>query len=96
MALMLTLQARASGAVVRNIPKQLEENSPLSISFTDQYLSIPFLIKGITCYIPIQTPTEVEVKSLPRFNITSPDETWDPSYSEFEVSKPEPLNSNLS
>ena len=78
-ALMSTFQARASGAVVSNIPKQFEENSPFSISFPGQYLSIPFLIKGTTCYIPLRTPTEKEVNSLPRFNITSPDGTWDPS-----------------
>ena len=48
-ALMFTFQLRASGEVVRNIPKQFEENSPFSISFTDKDLYIPFLIKGTTC-----------------------------------------------
>ena len=93
---MSTFQVRASGAVVRNIPKQFDENSPFFISFTDQDLSISFLIKGTTCYIPLQTPTETEVKSPPRFNRTSPDGTWDPSSSEFEVSNPDLFNSNLS
>ena len=67
-ALMSTFQARASGSVVRNIPKHFEKNSPLSISFPDQDLSITFSINGMTCYISLQIPTEVEVNSLPRLN----------------------------
>ena len=92
---MSTFQARASESVVSNIPKKFDENSPFSISFPDQYLSILFLIKGTACYIPLRTSTEAEVKSLPRFNLTSPDGTWDPSSSKFEVSEPDPFNSNL-
>ena len=80
-ALMLTFQSRASRAVVRNIPKQFEKNSPLSISFPGQYLSIPFLIKITTCYIPLRTLNEVEVNSLARFNLTSPNKNWDISSS---------------
>ena len=45
---MLTLHAIASGAVGGNITKQFEENSPLSISFPDQDLSIPLKINGTT------------------------------------------------
>ena len=37
-----------------------------------------------------------EVNSLPRFNLTSPDGTWDPSSTEFEASDPDPIDSNLS
>ena len=48
------------------------------------------------CYIPLQTPTESEVNSLHRFNLTSLDGTWYPSSSKFEVSEPDPFNSNLS
>ena len=62
---MSTLHGRASGAVVSNTPKQFEENSPFYISFPYQDLSIPFLIKGNTCYVPLLTPTDVEVNSLP-------------------------------
>ena len=92
---MSTFQARASGAVVTNITKQFDKNSPFSIPFPDQDLSITLLIKGTTCYIPLQTPTEVEVNSLPRFHITSPDKTWYPSSSKFEVSEPDLFNLNL-
>ena len=91
-ALMSTFQARASGEVVNNIPKQFEENSPFSISFPGQDLSIPFLIKGTTCYIPLRNPTEKEVDSLPIFNLTSPDGTWDPSSTKFEASEPDPID----
>ena len=66
------------------------------MSFPDQYLSIPFLIKGNTCCIPLQTPTEADVNSFPWFDITLLDGTWDPSSSEFEVSKLDPFNLNLS
>ena len=75
---MPTFQARASEAVVRIITKQFDTNSPSSISFTDQDLSILFLIKGTTCYNTLKTPTEAEVKSLPRFNHTFSDGTWYP------------------
>ena len=44
---MLTLHAIASGAVGGNITKQFEENSPLSITFPDQYLSVPLIFNGI-------------------------------------------------
>ena len=93
---MSIFQARSSGADVRNIPKQFDKNSPFYISFPDQCLSLPLLIKGTTCYIPLQTPTEAYINSLPKFNLTSPDGTCDPSSSEFEVSNPYPFNSNMS
>ena len=57
-ALMSTFQERASGAVVSNIPKQFDKNSPLSISFLNQDLSIPLLMKVTTCCIPLRTLTE--------------------------------------
>ena len=54
---MKTFQARASGVVVRNILKQFDKKLPFSISFKDQYLSIPLLINGTACYIPLKTLT---------------------------------------
>ena len=48
------------------------------------------------CYIPMWTPTEVDVNSIPQFNLTFPDGTWDPSSRKFEVSKPYQFNFNLS
>ena len=85
-----------SGAEAMNASKQFEENSPFSISFQDQYLSLPFLIKEKKCYIPLQTRTEVEVKYLPILNLTSQDGTWYPSSSNFDVINPDPFSLNLS
>ena len=95
-ALMSTFQETASGAVVSNIPKHFDKISPLSISFPDQDLYIPFLIKGTTCYIPLRAPNEAKVHSLTRLNLTLSYGTWDPSSSKFEVINTDLFNSNLS
>ena len=90
MELFLTFQERVGGTEVHNCPNQFDPNSPFYITFLNQDLSIPLLLKVTMCYLSLLTLTEEGVHTLSRVNLKSTDGIWDPSTRKYEANKPDP------
>ena len=77
-SILCTNQARHNGVIINDIPKVIDKESPQCISFPSEEIDLPLMMKGPVPVLPVLRPTELEVHTLPRLQLTSSDVTWDP------------------
>ena len=78
-SILCTNQARHNGIIVNDIPKIIDNNSPQCITFPDNNVHLPLLMKGPVPILPISRPNHNDLEVLPRLQLTSDEVVWDPS-----------------
>ena len=78
-SILCTNQARHNGVLVHDIPKIINPNSPQCISFPNEGIHLPLIMKGPVPALPVSKPTQNELTLLPRLQLTSDDVVWDPN-----------------
>jgi len=77
-------QMRAHGLVVDDCPKHLSEGkSTRSIIVQERDYSIALKLHGIMSYFDVQTPTKDELYNCPHIELTSANEEWEHSSTQF-------------
>jgi len=77
-SLLCTNQARAHGVIIEDVPGFLDNNSRHSIIFPDDGVEFPLLIHGPVSYLPVRYPTDDELNSCRRLELSYHDSSWDP------------------
>ena len=70
-------QLRAFGLSVCDTPQQFDADSPHDISFPDSNLRIPLEMEGVVSYFTSRRPTDDEIATCARLEMTSA-AAWDP------------------
>ena len=64
---------------MNDIPRAIDQQSPQCVTFPSKNVHIPLIMKGPVPVIPVMRPTEIEVQTLPRLQLTSSDILWNPN-----------------
>ena len=78
-SILCTNQARHNGVIVNDIPKIIDNNSPQCITFPNDNVHLPLLMKGPVPILPISKPNNHDLEILPRLQLTSDEVIWDPN-----------------
>ena len=78
-SILCTNQVRHNGVIVNDIPRAIDQQSPQCVTFPSENVHIPLTMKGPVPVIPVMRPTEIEVQTLPRLQLTSSDIFWNPN-----------------
>lgn len=70
-------QLRDFGVVVNDTPKVYDRSSSFSILLPDSDIELPLLMRGVISYIDTRKPTEDELRTCERYEVTSAS-PWDP------------------
>ena len=78
-SILCTNQARHNGVIVNDIPQVIDKQSPQCITFPSEDINLPLVMKGPVPVIPVMRPTEIELQTLPRLQLTSDNILWNPN-----------------
>ena len=78
-SIICTNQARHNGVIINDIPRVIDKQSPQCVSFPSEDIHLPLIMKGPVPVIPVTKPTDIEVQTLPRLQLTSSDTLWNPN-----------------
>jgi hypothetical protein len=96
--LLCPMQMRMNDVVVNECPKFMETSPSdmshaLRVTQDGDELCIPFGLRGVTSYFPTRKPTQMELATCRRFDLTAEDPEWDPSSTTFKEQEDAQVNS---
>ena len=78
-SILCTNQARHNGVIINDIPRVIDKQSPQCVSFPEKDVHLPLIMRGPVPVIPILKPTDLEIQTLPRLQLTSDEVIWNPN-----------------
>ena len=77
-SILCTNQARHHGVIVNDVPRVIDKTSPQCMSFPNQNINLPLLMKGPVPVLPVSKPNAEDLVLLPKLQLTSDDQPWVP------------------
>ncbi len=76
-SILCTNQARHNGVIINDIPQVIDKESPQCISFPNEDVHLPLIMKGPVPVILVLKPTKYDAQTLPRLQMTSDEILWE-------------------